>query len=329
MRVAVLAPNKPFWGARIVQIPFLQALRETFPKAEVHVHSPVEAAAELVRWRLVDSHRAYARGRWAGLLAELRHHRPDRVYNLRRKSAGCALATGAQRGVRIGYDEGLFARFLDERIPYDSRIYLATRYVALMHPDVLDGHDARTVPLFRAWLETRVGGGCAEKRVVLFPGAGNPQKKWPLERFLELAEPLREATGCEVTAVLGPQEREEHWRLVGDPRVEVLDTPTVNELLRLVDCSALVVSNDNGPSHFAQLSGRRFLGLYRAGWSTVEDWFLDKENSDLIVTDPGETMEAIPLERVLAAARRLLRKPEMVQELVPFSREEAARARAR
>lgn len=329
MRIAVLAPNKPYWGARIVQIPFLQALREVFPKAEVHVHSPVEAAAELVRWRLADSHRPYVRGAWAGVLAEIRRRRPERIYNLRRKSSGCSLVTAAQRGTRVGYHEGVFARFLDERVSYDSRIYMATRYVSLVHPDVLDGHDARTIPLFRAWLETRVGGGCAEKRVLLLPGAGNVQKKWPLERFLELAEPLREATSCEVTAVLGPREREEHWRLVGDPRVEVLDTPTVTELARLVDCSALVVSNDNGPSHFAQLSGRRFLGLYRAGWSTVEDWFLDKENSEILVTEPGEAMEAISFERVLAAARRLLRKPEVVQELVPFSRREAARPRAR
>jgi ADP-heptose:LPS heptosyltransferase len=330
MKIAVLGPNKPFWGARIVLVPFLRALRNLYPGATVRLHSPVRPTAELLRWGLIDEHRTYRRAAWTRVLADLRRWWPDRVYNLRRKSAGMCLATAAAGGRRIGYAEGLLTRFLDERAVYDSHVYLATRYLALVDESVRGGSDARSVPLFRQWMTERIGAADDTARhLLLLPGAGNAEKKWPLERFLELARALGTDAGGRAVCVIGPGEPAERSALAGGGDVEVVDSPRVDALLRLVESASLVVANDNGPSHLAQLSGRRFLGLYRAGWSTVEDWFLDRPNADLLVTEPETGMDSLSVDAVAAAARSVLGREGLAERLVRFSRAEAERPRAR
>jgi hypothetical protein len=123
--IAVLVPNKPFWGARIVQVPFLWALRKAWPGEEIRLHAPVGEAREFLGWALADSWRPYGRAGGPGalgLVRALRAEEADRVYNLRRKSGACVLATALAPGSRIGFDEGLGARRLHERRAYDSHI---------------------------------------------------------------------------------------------------------------------------------------------------------------------------------------------------------------
>ncbi len=337
--IAVILPRKPFWGARIVQVPFLQALRDRHREHRILLFASDDGAEEFVRWRLGDETRP-AHGR-AALPGAVRRERPTVVLNLRRKSTTSCIAAGFSGARRIGFDDGPLARLLDERVPYDAHVYLASRYLSLLDPEVRSGRDTRTIPWFRRWMDERVErerkGRLAtglepstspRERVVLLPGAGRPEKRWPIARFLALGRALGADLGERPILVLGPRERALLEEIPQDSGVEVRDQVETGALLRLLAASPLVVANDTGPSHFAQLSGRRFLGLYRTGWSTVEDWFLDKENSDLVVTRPGEGMECLLVETVLAKARALLAKPEYAETIVRFSREEARRPRA-
>lgn len=337
--VAVILPRKPFWGARIVQVPFLQALRDRHPAQRILLFAAEDGAEEFVRWRLGDEIRS-ASGR-AALPGAVRREKPGFVLNLRRKSTTSCIAAGLSGARRLGFDEGPLARLLDERVPYDSHIYLASRYLSLLQPEVRGGRDAHTIPQFRRWMDERVERERKGRRatglepttqppdrVVLLPGAGRPEKRWPLARFLALGRALGNDLGERPLLILGPRERGLLDEIPQDSGVEVRDQVETGALLRFIASAPLVVANDTGPSHFAQLSGRRFLGIYRSGWSTVEDWFLDKENSDLVVTQPGEGLESIPVDTVLGKARALLAKPEYTQTLVRFSREESRRSRA-
>ncbi len=336
--VAVLLPNKPFFGARIVQVPFLRALRERHPDARVVLIAASDGADEFIRWRLCDEVQRVS-GR-AGLPGAVRRHRPQLVFNLRRKSTASCLAAAFGGTRRIGYDEGLLSRLLDERVKYDPTVYIAARYLALLEPGARAEPDRHTIPVFRGWMAERIERelkgrratgiepAAAAPRAVLLPGAGRPEKRWPIHRFLALGRALGQDLGERPVLVIGPRERGLLDEIPPDSGVEIREGLEPGALMRLVAAAPLVVANDCGPSHFAQLSGRRFLGLYRAGWSTVEDWFLDKENSDLVATRPGEGMDAILLETVLGKARALLAKPDYCDTLVPFSREEARRPRA-
>lgn len=336
--VAVLLPNKPFFGARIVQVPFLRALRERHPEARVLLFAAADGADEFIRWRLCDEvHRVGGR---AALPGAVRRHRPRVVFNLRRKSTASSLAAAFGGARRVGYDAGLLSRLLDERVKYDSSIYIASRYVALLEPGARAERDRHTIPIFSAWMAERIERELKGRRAtgieppatapraVLLPGAGRPEKRWPVARFLALGRALGQELGERPILVVGPRERGLLDEIPPDSGVEIREGLEAGALMRLLAAAPIVVSNDCGPSHFAQLSGRRFLGLYRAGWSTVEDWFLDKENSDLVATRPGEGMDAILLETVLAKARALLAKPDYCDTFVRFSREEARRPRA-
>ncbi|MFN8179950.1 MAG: glycosyltransferase family 9 protein [bacterium] len=338
--IAAILPRKPFWGARIVQVPLFRALRERYPEARILLFAAADGGEEFVRWRLGDEVRPNE-GR-AGLPGAVRRERPDVVLNLRRKSTVSCVAAGVSGARRIGFDEGPLARLLDERVRYDPQIYMASRFASLVDPGARARPDRTTIPLFRRWMEERIerekkgrratglesAADALAGRVVLLPGAGRPEKRWPLARFVALGRALANDVGEKAVLVLGPRERGLLEELSPDPGVEVRDQLEIGGLLRLFASALLVVGNDCGPSHLAQLAGRRFLGLYRAGYSTIEDWFLDKANSDLVATQPGQGMDSILVETVLSKARVLLVRNEAADAIVPFSREEWRRPRA-
>jgi ADP-heptose:LPS heptosyltransferase len=90
-------------------------------------------------------------------------------------------------------------------------------------------------------------------RVLLHPGAGSPKKRWPAERFFELADRLA-AAGSDPQFILGPAEqdlapavKERPWPL--------FTTESLTDLLgRLLRAGALV-GNDSGVSHLAAYVG--------------------------------------------------------------------------
>lgn len=91
-----------------------------------------------------------------------------------------------------------------------------------------------------------IWGASTSKRVIIHPGSGSLIKNWPLNRFIRLAETLRNE-GCNVLWIRGPAERE-------------LEIPTsfaqvrngeVTNLIYLLSRCDLYIGNDSGISHCA------------------------------------------------------------------------------
>jgi lipopolysaccharide heptosyltransferase I len=91
-------------------------------------------------------------------------------------------------------------------------------------------------------------------RVVLLPGAGKPQKQWPIDRFAELARRI----GGDALVVWGPGE-EELARNVG---AEVAPPTKLRELAWTLKHARLVIGADTGPLHLAAALGTPLIGLY-------------------------------------------------------------------
>jgi heptosyltransferase I len=91
-------------------------------------------------------------------------------------------------------------------------------------------------------------------KIVLLPGAGKPQKLWPVERFRELANKLSD----KAVAVWGPGE-EELARSIG---CAVAPPTSLRELASLLHYARLVIGADTGPLHLAAALGTRVIGLY-------------------------------------------------------------------
>jgi len=90
--------------------------------------------------------------------------------------------------------------------------------------------------------------------VVLLPGAGRPEKIWPVERFRELAQRL----GDRALAVWAPGE-EERARAIG---CRMAPRTSLRELAQLLRTASLVIGGDTGPLHLADALGTKVIGLY-------------------------------------------------------------------
>ena len=100
--------------------------------------------------------------------------------------------------------------------------------------------------------------GVNGKYVVIVPGAAQPNKRWPIERFAELAGKIGERFGLSIVATGSQGEREyiETIQTGGKTRVINLAGKTVvRELIPLMRRASLAVSNDTGPGHIAAALG--------------------------------------------------------------------------
>ncbi|HEV7426558.1 MAG TPA: lipopolysaccharide heptosyltransferase I [Thermoanaerobaculia bacterium] len=91
-------------------------------------------------------------------------------------------------------------------------------------------------------------------RVVLLPGAGKVGKRWPVERFAELATRI----GSDALVVWGPGE-ESLARAIG---AEVAPATDFRELAFILKHARLVIGADTGPLHLAAALGTPVVGLY-------------------------------------------------------------------
>jgi len=96
--------------------------------------------------------------------------------------------------------------------------------------------------------------GALGNRIVILPGAGRPEKQWPVDRFAELARRL----GSDALVAWGPGE-EPLARAIG---AEVAPATTFRELAFLLGQARLVIGGDTGPLHLAAALGVPVAGLY-------------------------------------------------------------------
>ncbi|WP_457964825.1 glycosyltransferase family 9 protein [Arthrobacter sp. D1-29] len=104
--------------------------------------------------------------------------------------------------------------------------------------------------------------------VVLHPGATDPRRRWPPDRFAELAAACA-ADGCHVVVVGDRSEQRLAERIVqlAAPASirSVAGELDMAGLVALLARSAVVVGNDSGPRHLAQALGVPTVGIFWAG----------------------------------------------------------------
>lgn len=133
--------------------------------------------------------------------------------------------------------------------------------------------EARLRPLDRAagpfeGLLHRQDDGPGTPVVAIHPGATDPRRRWPAERFGEVAAACA-ADGCRVVVVGTAEERQLAGEVVaaaGSERVVSLAGRFgLGTLAALLDSCDVLVGNDSGPRHLAQALGVPTVGLYWVG----------------------------------------------------------------
>ena len=180
--------------------------------------------------------------------------------------------------LRIGFSarrcrEPLSAIFTNRRVtPPDGARHVVDQYLSLLTPLEITApvHEFR-LPADAA-AETRAeeilaAAGLKPRRrlVVVNPGAGRADKRWPVDGFRALAERLTEDAGADVLVVWGPGEEAAARRIapgVGASRA-VLGPPTnLYELIAILRRASVLVAGDTGPLHLAAAVGTPCVGLY-------------------------------------------------------------------
>ena len=212
-----------------------------------------------------------------------------------RVSALLARLSGADNrvGFHAFYNEGLYrGSLMTRRVAYNPHMHIAKNFVALVM--ALEADDiqipftkmpvadedvriAAVVPAPEDLARARalLLGACpayrpGETRLVLLNTHGSallPLRRWPAERYVELARVILDGFADAVAVLIGaPDEREECERLARqvarDRCVSLAGKFQLEQLPTLYSLARVMVSNDSGPVHFAAATDMPVVALY-------------------------------------------------------------------
>ena len=103
--------------------------------------------------------------------------------------------------------------------------------------------------------------------VVLHPGATDPRRRWPPEKFAAVGRALA-ARGARIAVVGTGPERELGRRVrerLDTPALDLCDRLSLGGLAALLAASRLVIANDSGPLHLAAAVGAATVGIFWCG----------------------------------------------------------------
>jgi len=194
----------------------------------------------------------------------------------------------------IGFNWNGRGRFYRTRIGA-SRLRRPKQYFRLLEPLGIDG-DVAVVPFFTpADLEKARAlmselDGASGTLVGFCPGgAQNPgvnflQKRWPRERYVELAGFLQKHN-VKIVVFGGPSDNEEGAELTerfGGIVVDLTGKLTLAETQAAMSRCDVIVAHDSGPLHLAVASGTHVIGIYGA---TMSEMFYEPSELTIVRND--------------------------------------------
>ena len=353
-------------GDLLLATPALRALRDRYPDATIDVLTTPDSSELLRDSQLVR--RIFTLDKYAfdepaqllqnlrptftssALLARLRKERYDAVLLLhhltlaRSRVKSWALLRAIAARTSIGLDNG-WGGFFDVRVPDNG---FGIRHEAEYGLEVARaagaevGHAA--YPLRAAdlgWFDVEIPDRLSGPRddepplVALHPGSGSYSvaRRWPVERYGELALALHRDFGARILLLSGGEERALSPRLpqkLGYPEwIEMAVSLPFHQLARRLNGAALFIGNDSFPMHLAALAGIPVVGVFgpsnHLAWGPYRpdaprDTYVVRR-SDLPCSPcfyrghslgmpegcpPRNCLTELPLERVLWPARRFL-----------------------
>jgi len=120
----------------------------------------------------------------------------------------------------------------------------------------------RSEAFVRNWIEKE--GLKGKKLAGLHVWGSWPAKRWPLQKFAELADCLIECYGFKVVVIWGPGERKYAEAVAGmtDHPLVIAPETSLQDMGALLSKCHLVIANDSGPMHIAAAVGTPTVGIY-------------------------------------------------------------------
>ncbi len=277
MSLRILIVRLGALGDIVHALPVAAALREHYPDARIdwlvdtHHTAIVDMVTVISRRTAVESHRVLDGLRTIGLL---RRQRYDVAIDLQGlvKSALFARLSGAARVV--GFDrEHVRERaawwWYTERGHPGDAAHVIDRNLSLLEPLGIADRTRRfpiAVPASTAVeaVAARVARDGRQGFALVNPGAGWPNKRWPMDRFGEVASWIAATHGLLPVVLWGPGEQDVGVRIVNRSRDTAILAPKtgIGDLLALSRGARLMLSGDTGPLHLAAAVGTPIVALF-------------------------------------------------------------------
>ena len=268
-------------GDVVLSVPALRAIREKFRDARITVavgkpgagvialSGYADATLVVDRVALRDGPTLVSIARIIKLVKNVRQAKFDFVIDLH------SFAETNLLGFLSGAPKRLYSRRPNRSLNYlsnfrpqppteDNTKHFADRYLDVLRP--LDIQGVSSIPRLPTWPSEDVavekmfrkeGISLAVPCVGIFPGASDPTRRWPMERFATLADHLIRNEGIRVLVFAGPEERQflQQIRREFPPSTILFDRLTIPQLASALARLSVFVSNDTGPIHIAAAVG--------------------------------------------------------------------------
>ena len=304
-------------GDAVLTLPSLEALHQGFPGAEISVLCPPLAreiysedprVAEVIPYdkawfKSLQHHAVHAQG------LQTRHFDLAVCLHASLRSALLGWLSGAPwRSIRNhsgpDYFSNVKARERKEAKSIIQRDFDAIRALGLEPKDerpkmaLAAWAKADAAKLWKAWRLP------SAKVLVFFPGAGKPEKRWPLQAWLGLARDLKKK-GYTPLLLTGPGEAS----LAAEAKAVSGRWGSVDSLQvlgALCQRSSGALGCDSGPRHIAAAVGTKTLTLF--GPETTREWHpYQAKDGHWAVASPTGQMGDLKVEAVLEAAQGWIR----------------------
>ncbi len=295
--VAVFLQNKPYLGNQIALIPFFHYLKELYPAHGIVVYAHDSALSALKTMGYIDGCLALPsfgkKLTFPAATRALRSYDIVAAYTFRRHSVKTGLlARLASRRQVIGFAARTTNLFLSQAVPFDINSYAAENALALIDRHLTD---------FTADVLRKPG-----DYFLVIPGGSLALKKYPLHRYIQMAEKLRNT--APVHFLLGEDMHDEIEKLSQySNRFSLHVGRSLSEVSMIIKQSAVVIANDCGPAHFAHIFDMPRVLLF-ASMEKASHWFYQTDQSRLIMSPIEGDVGAIHPNEIIDAVLNLYHK---------------------
>lgn len=322
-------------GDVVLTFPALQALHDWRP--DLRIHMLVEPlSAPLVEKHPAISQVIVLRKSWQ-TVRHLRRQQFAIAFNMHGGPTSAFLTWLSGAPVRVCWAQRQYSWCYNVHVPVHFPVYgriemhtaehrlqqfLYTGLPASPLPPAKVYVDAKAADFVRRKLAQK-GIGADQPYAVVRPGASQANKRWPAERFAEIARWLRESHGIATVVNLGPGdeaiEAEVNRAFVG--LGVIMSDLDVRGLVALLAGSCLLIGNDTGPTHIAAALQKKCVVIFGASdskvWSPWKTEYRLVENPFPCAQCPrggceslatSQCIASISAEQVRAACNDLLAK---------------------
>jgi heptosyltransferase-1 len=267
-------------GDCVQTMPLASAIRANFPNVHItwvveKAAAPLVAAHEAVDRLIVLPKRfAYSLSVLNWLRRELRSARFDLTFDPQglTKSGLVAWLSGAPRRIGLARPAAREINpWLQTELVAAHALHRVNRYLELLRPLGIDRPAVRFGLRIPDAAEAAAAHWCQQAElsggyVALNPGAGWDSKRWPAERWAQVARDLGRLGAISVVTWGGPRERAWAEEIVaGSNGHSVLAPPTtLLELAAILSRARLFIGSDTGPLHLAAAVGTPCVAMFGA-----------------------------------------------------------------